>query len=68
MAQSLAMRPTKKTHAERRDRGIRWWRDREPPQGSAFPGDPRNWAKTRHQRVKRTPLGEELLGCRGWSS
>jgi hypothetical protein len=42
------------------------WHDREPPNGFAFPGDPRQWEKTRYDRAKLTPLGEKLLGLRRW--
>src|SRR4051812_11003235 len=66
MAQYLAMRPAEETNAELREWRIRSWRDREPPQGYAFPGDPRDWEKTRYERAKLTPLGEKLLGSRSW--
>lgn len=43
------------------------WRFREPPSGIAFPGDPREWEKTRYARAELTPLGERILGLRSWS-
>jgi hypothetical protein len=67
MAQYLAMRPAEEANAELRAWRIHSWRDREPPQGYAFPGDPRAWEKTRYPRATLTPLGEKLLGSRSWS-
>ena len=67
LAQYIAMRPAEETNAELREWRIRSWRDREPPQGYAFPGDPRDWERTRYQRAKLTPLGEKLLGWQSWS-
>ena len=66
MAQYIAMRPAEESNDELREWRIRSWRDREPPQGYAFPGDPRDWEKTRYERAKLTPLGEKLLGSRSW--
>ena len=67
MAQYITMRPAEEANVELREWRIRSWRDREPPQGYAFPGDPRDWEKTRYERAKLTPLGEKLLGSRSWS-
>jgi hypothetical protein len=66
MAQYITMRPAEESNDELREWRIRSWRDREPPQGYAFPGDPRNWEQTRYERARLTPLGEKLLGLRSW--
>ena len=42
------------------------WREREAPKGVAFPGDPRQWEKTRHETARLTELGERLLGLTSW--
>jgi Phytanoyl-CoA dioxygenase (PhyH) len=67
IAQYIAMRPAEEANVELRDWRIRSWRDREPPQGYAFPGDPREWEKTRYPRAHLTPLGEKLLGSQSWA-
>ena len=66
MAQYIAMTPADESNQALHDTRITSWRDREPPQGYAFPGDPRQWEKTRYERAKLTPLGEKLLGLRSW--
>jgi ectoine hydroxylase-related dioxygenase (phytanoyl-CoA dioxygenase family) len=66
LAQYIAMRPAEQDNSELREWRIRSWHDREPPQGYAFPGDPRDWEKTRYARAVLTPLGERLLGSRSW--
>jgi Phytanoyl-CoA dioxygenase (PhyH) len=66
MAQYITMRPAEQSNEELREWRIRSWRDREPPQGYAFPGDPRNWEQTRYERARLTPLGEKLLGLQSW--
>jgi hypothetical protein len=66
MAQYISMYPADETNAAAREKRIRSWREREPPQGFAFPGDPRDWEKTRYPRAELSPLGESLLGLRHW--
>ena len=66
MAQYISMRPAEDTATELRQWRIRSWRDREPAQGYAFPGDPPNWEQTRYDTATLTPLGEKLLGLRSW--
>ena len=46
---------------------IRSWREMEPPQGFAFPGDPREWERKNCSPAKLTPLGEKLLGFKRWN-
>lgn len=66
MAQYIAMVPADESNTEIRDWRIRSWRDREPPQGYAFPGDPREWEKLKYGRAELTELGRRLLGLSNW--
>jgi hypothetical protein len=68
MAQYISMYPADENNEQAREIRIRSWRDREPPKGSAFPGDPREWEKRRYQTAKLTDLGERLLGLRSWNT
>ncbi|NAX20896.1 phytanoyl-CoA dioxygenase family protein [Vibrio sp. V39_P1S14PM300] len=67
MAQYISMVPAEETHATIRQWRIQSWQDRLPPEGFAFPGDPRNWEQTRYPRAELSVLGEKLLGKRDWS-
>lgn len=66
MAQYIAMVPADQTNAEIREWRIRSWRDRVPPEGFAFPGDPRDWEKRRYPRADLSELGQKLLGLQAW--
>jgi hypothetical protein len=66
LAQYLAMYPAEEGDTQKRDTRIRSWRDREAPKGYAFPGDPREWEKTRYSRADLNPLGRRLLGLETW--
>lgn len=66
LAQYISMYPADEANTEVRETRIRSWRDREPPRGFAFPGDPRQWEKTRYPRAELSELGESLLGLRSW--
>jgi ectoine hydroxylase-related dioxygenase (phytanoyl-CoA dioxygenase family) len=66
MAQYISMTPAAENDQAMRDWRVMSWHDRKPPEGYAFPGDPRNWEKTRYERAQLTPLGEKLLGLRSW--
>jgi Phytanoyl-CoA dioxygenase (PhyH) len=68
LAQYISMYPADENNEALRRRRIRSWHDREPPQGHAFPGDPREWEKSRYGRAKLTELGERLLGLKSWES
>ena len=46
---------------------IQSWRERIPPEGFAFPGDPRKWEQTRYSKAKLSNLGEKLLGIQSWT-
>ena len=67
MAQYISMYPADENTSQVREVRIRSWRDREPPQGFAFPGDPREWEKNRYSRAELSELGESLLGLRPWN-
>lgn len=66
MAQYISMMPAQEDNEELRQWRIASWRDRLPPEGYAFPGDPRNWEQTRYERAVLTELGEKLLGLKQW--
>jgi ectoine hydroxylase-related dioxygenase (phytanoyl-CoA dioxygenase family) len=66
MAQYISMHPAEEDNAEERETRIRSWREREAPKRAAFPGDPREWERTRYGTAQLTPLGEKLLGLRSW--
>ncbi len=67
MAQYISMYPADENNSQLREMRIRCWRDREPPKGFAFPGDPREWEKKRYPRAELSQLGESLLGLRPWN-
>lgn len=66
MAQYIAMVPVDEDDEVVRDWRVRSWRERNPPEGYAFPGDPREWEKTRYLQAELTPLGRKLLGLDRW--
>ena len=67
MAQYISMYPADENNSQVREMRLRCWRDREPPKGFAFPGDPREWEKKRYLRAQLSELGESLLGLRPWN-
>jgi hypothetical protein len=67
MAQYISMYPADETNSQVRELRLRSWREREPPTGFAFPGDPREWEKKRYPRAALSELGEYLLGLRSWN-
>jgi len=66
MAQYISMYPADEDNEEEREARIRMWRELEPPQRDAFPGDPREWEKKHATTARLSPLGEKLLGLRSW--
>lgn len=68
MAQYLSMHPAEEDNGVEREIRVRSWRDREAPRRAAFPGDPREWEKTRYETAVLTPIGEKLLGLTSWRS
>jgi hypothetical protein len=68
IAQYISMYPADQQNLVERDARVRSWREREAPKRAAFPGDPRDWERTRYPTATLTPLGEKLLGSRSWNS
>ncbi|PYR93397.1 MAG: phytanoyl-CoA dioxygenase [Acidobacteria bacterium] len=66
MAQYISMYPAEEQNVADRDARVRSWREREAPKRPAFPGDPRDWERTRYKTATLTTLGEKLLGSRSW--
>lgn len=66
LAQYIAMMPAQEDDEALRQWRIRSWREREAPQGYAFPGDPRNWEQTRYKTAELSELGRKLLGLERW--
>lgn len=66
LAQYISMMPAQEDDEALRQWRIRSWREREAPQGYAFPGDPRNWEQTRYQTAVLSELGRKLLGLERW--
>ncbi len=66
MAQYISMVPSEEDNQAIRDWRINSWKERTPPQGFAFPGDPRNWEQVKYPQAVLTTLGEKLLGLRSW--
>jgi hypothetical protein len=66
MAQYISMYPAEEHNIAEREARVRSWREREAPKRVAFPGDPRDWERTRYPTAVLTRLGEKLLGARSW--
>ena len=67
MAQYIAMMPAQEDNEALRQWRIRSWREKLPPDGYAFPGDPRNWEQQYAETAQLTDLGEKLLGLKKWN-
>lgn len=66
VAQYVSMYPADPGNAAEVAERIRLWREIEPPNRPDFPGDPRDWEKTRYGPAKLNALGERLLGLTPW--
>jgi hypothetical protein len=66
IAQYISMMPVQENDEAQRQWRINSWRDRIAPEGYAFPGDPRNWEKTKYTTATLSELGEKLLGLKSW--
>ena len=62
MAQYIAMTPSAENNEDLRR--IESWRERRAPEGFAFPGDPREWERTKYATAELTPLA---VVCLGWT-
>ena len=67
IAQYISMTPADESNDELRQRRISSWSERRAPEGFAFPGDPREWERTKYGPAELTPLGRRLLGLERWS-
>ncbi|NGP45540.1 phytanoyl-CoA dioxygenase family protein [Bacillaceae bacterium SIJ1] len=66
IAQYISMYPAQEENESLKAERIKSWRDRIPPQGDAFPGDPRKWEQLKYPRAQLNELGEKLLGLKSW--
>ncbi|WP_027955564.1 phytanoyl-CoA dioxygenase family protein [Halobacillus kuroshimensis] len=67
IAQYISMFPSQEDNEELRQERIVSWRDRIPPKGDAFPGDPRNWEQEKYEKAELSDLGKKLLGLKLWA-
>ena len=70
LAQYITMNPLPPTGEQReadRRRRILSWSTCAPPDGHAFPGDPRRIEEQRDEPATLTPLGRRLLGLDEWA-
>jgi hypothetical protein len=66
IAQYISMMPAQEDNEALRQWRINSWRNRIAPEGYAFPGDPREWEKTKYQAAELSELGKKLLGLERW--
>jgi hypothetical protein len=66
LAQYISMMPAEEDNEPLRQWRITSWKDRKPPEGYAFPGDPRNWEQTKYKAAELSGLGRKLLGLDRW--
>jgi ectoine hydroxylase-related dioxygenase (phytanoyl-CoA dioxygenase family) len=66
MAQYISMTPCDQENIEARGLRISSWYERRAPEGYAFPGDPREWERTKYGVAQLTALGRRLLGLDLW--
>jgi hypothetical protein len=66
IAQYISMMPAEYDNEPLRQWRIVSWKDRIAPEGYAFPGDPRNWEKTKYGTATLSDLGKKLLGLENW--
>ena len=66
IAQYISMMPAEEDNEALREWRINSWKERNAPEGYAFPGDPRNWEKTKYGVAELNELGRKLLGLDRW--
>ena len=66
IAQYISMMPAEPGNDAMREWRINSWKNRIPPEGHAFPGDPRNLEQVKYGTAQLTKLGEKLLGLQNW--
>jgi len=65
-SQYISMFPADRLSEENRAHRIDCWRNRLPPGGTVFPGDPREVEQKQFQTAELTELGRKLLGLDRW--
>jgi hypothetical protein len=68
LAQYILMHVADEADEETRSVRINCWRNRLPPPGAPFPGDPRKIEEQRGEPAQLTALGRKLLGLDSWDS
>jgi Phytanoyl-CoA dioxygenase (PhyH) len=66
IAQYVSMMPAEEDNEALRQWRVNSWKERNAPEGYAFPGDPRNWEKTKYSVAELSSLGKKLLGLDKW--
>lgn len=66
LAQYITMFPAQEDNEELRQTRVACWRERRPPPGKPFPGDPRRIEEEHGKTAELTPLGRKLLGLDRW--
>jgi len=66
IAQYISMMPAEEDNIDMKEWRINSWKNRVSPEGFAFPGDPRNWEKSKYDTAMLTDLGMKLLGLESW--
>jgi hypothetical protein len=66
IAQYISMMPAEEENESLCEWRVKSWRHRIAPEGYAFPGDPRNWEKTKYGTADLNELGKKLLGLEKW--
>ena len=66
IAQYISMMPAEEDNDDLRDWRVNSWKNRIAPEGYAFPGDPRDWEKTKYDTAELNDLGKKLLGLEKW--
>lgn len=67
LAQYISFAPADEENLAFRQQRVTSWQERLPPVGYAFPGDPREWEKTKYPQAVLSPLGEKILGLKSFS-
>lgn len=66
IAQYISMMPAEEDNEAMKNWRVNSWKNRIAPEGFAFPGDPRNWEKTKYETAELSALGKKLLGLDPW--
>ena len=66
IAQYISMMPAEEDNDTLKEWRINSWRERQAPEGFAFPGDPRGWEKNKYPSAELSSLGKKLLGLEKW--